>query len=158
MTAIALQHRDQILEKIAEGALLQSVADELGIVPSQISRHFAKDPHYLQAREIGAGLRLERSYSRIEELADLGVNEEGEIVGLTQEQGNLARVRESALRAAQWFAEREFPDRWGGKPTIVINQGVSVDGLLEDLTAGLVDRMRTVAEVKAKGDDDAIPE
>ena len=151
MTAIAIQHRDEIIAKVASGEMLNKVASDLDIVPSNISKHLADDPEYKKAREIGAELRLHLAYSRIEDIADLGVSESGEIVGLTQEQGNLARVRESALRGAQWFAEREFPDRWGGKPTVVINQGVSVDGILDELTAGLVDRMRTVAEVPKAG-------
>lgn len=113
MTALAVINRESIIERVSQGHMLADIAHDLGVKPPNISKHLAKDPEYQAARELGAEIRLDRAYKRVEEIAQLGVDENGQINGITSEQGNLARVRESALKAAQWFAEREFPHRWG---------------------------------------------
>ena len=152
MTAIAIIHRDKILEKIAQGEMLDKVASDLGIKAPNISLHLASDPEYKQAREIGAELRLHKALTSVHELSELGTDETGRIVGITQEVSNLARVRDSALKAAQWFAEREFPHRWGAKQAeITINTGVSIDAALGQSALSLLDKLRTVA---TQGKDD----
>ena len=101
-TPVAIRHREQILSQVSEGVHLQSIADAIGTTPAAISQQLSKDPEYKKARESGAEVRLERQYQRIEEADDAL---------------NLARAREG-FRAAGWFAEREFPHRWGQKQQI----------------------------------------
>lgn len=99
MTAIAIQRREEIIQQVAQGRLLKQVAADLGITHAAISQQLAQDPEYRAAREIGAEARLENEYENIQAASD----------SLT-----LARARET-FRAASWFAEREFPARWGAK-------------------------------------------
>lgn len=102
MTALAILHREEIITQVAQGRLLKQVAADLGITHAAISQQLAQDPEYKTAREIGAEARLENEYERIEAAPD----------ALT-----LARARET-FRAASWFAEREFPARWGQKSQV----------------------------------------
>lgn len=144
MTAIALLRRDEIIAQVAEGKLLKSITQNLGCNVTQISKHLANDPEYQKAREIGAERRLERAYERLDECAEGEVVEDQKTGGkiLIENHGNLARAREAAWRAAAWFAEREFPDRWGGKSVqVTINVGAAVDsqlaGRAEEVLAAL---------------------
>ena len=102
MTAVAIRCREQIIQQVAQGALLKHIAAKLGVTPAAISQHLANDPEYIAAREAGALDRLETNYEAIEGADD---------------SLKLARARE-AFRAASWFAEREFPARWGQKAQV----------------------------------------
>lgn len=119
MTALALLNRDQIIAQIAQGEFLDRVADQLGIAAPNISKHLANDPEYQLAREVGAELRLHRAASKLQSIAE---KDEKEILELDRAAasalGNLARAREASFRAAAWFAEREFPHRWGQKQEV----------------------------------------
>lgn len=117
MTAIAILHRDEIIAQVAQGTMLNRIAENLGISAPNISKHLADDPEYLQARETGAELRLHLAYSRMEECAEgeTIVNEDG---SRDRVAGKLAHARDAAFKAAAWFAEREFPGRWGAKQEI----------------------------------------
>ncbi len=99
MTAVAILHRDEIIHQVREGVALRLIADGLNVTPAAISQHLASDPEYRQAREHGAEIRLEDKYQEIDAADDTL---------------KLARAREG-FRAAAWFAEREFPHRWGVK-------------------------------------------
>ena len=114
MTALALEQRDHILQELAAGKLVADVAKPLGIAPQNISKHLAHDPDYQAAREFGIEQRLSKARKAVLEIAELGV-QDGEIIGITKPQGTLARARVEALKAEMWFAEREFPHRWGDK-------------------------------------------
>ena len=133
MTAVAIIYRDEILQQIASGEMLQTIAKRLSIAPANISKHLADDPEYRKAREIGAELRLHLAFERMNECAEGEIiedQESGERV-LIETKGNLARAREAAFRAAAWFAEREFPHRWGQKQQITV--------VFVDLIAALTD-------------------
>ena len=114
MTALAVEHRDHILQELSTGKLVSDVAKPLGIAPQNISKQLAHDPDYQAARELGIENRLSKARLAVLEIAELGV-EDGVIVGITKPQGTLARARVEALKAEMWFAEREFPHRWGQK-------------------------------------------
>ena len=121
MTALAIQHRVQILERVANGELLDQIAQSYGIAAPNVSKHLAQDPEYRQARMLGAELRLERAYQAIEDVAALGTDQDGTIIGVNANMGNLARIRYDSLKAAQWFAEREFPERWGQRTQVSLS-------------------------------------
>ena len=111
MTAIAILYREEIIKQIAAGALLDAVAGNLAIAAPNISKHLATDPDYRQARKIGAQLRLERAYSRLDQCA--------ESAGAAAD-GNLVRACEAVWRASAWFAEREFPEAYGQRSTVQV--------------------------------------
>lgn len=114
MTALAIQQREHILQELATGKLVSDVAKPLGIAPQNISKQLAHDPDYQAAREHGVEQRLAKARQSVLEIAGLGIDEEtGEITGISPQIGTLARVRVDALKAEMWFAEREFPHRWG---------------------------------------------
>ncbi len=121
MAIIALDNRDAIIQQVAEGKMLTQIAGELGIKAPNISKYLAQDPEYQQAREIGAELRLSKQYANIEEIANKTIDE---YTSLSKEDAaalsNLARAREAAFKAATWFAEREFPDRWAQKKELKV--------------------------------------
>ena len=157
MTSTALVNKLVILERVAAGDQLIDIARDLGVAVPNISKHLAGDPDYVAAREVGAEARLIASRQALSQIADLGVGSDGTIIGITSEQANLARAREQRLKADQWFAEREFPHRWGKGPDVVIQTGVSVTEALGQDAATLLDKVRTVSVQSAKLQDDAIP-
>lgn len=114
MTAVAIQHREQIIEQVRQGRHLQLIADDYSVTPGAISQYLSQDPEYKAARENGAEIRLEHQYQKIDTADDAL---------------NLARAREG-FRAAAWFAEREFPHRWGAKQQIEHSGTVSLAVLL----------------------------
>ena len=131
MTAIALQHRDEIIKRVSSGEELHDIARDLQIKSPNISKHLASDQEYKEARELGVSVRLSKAKKAIEEIADLGVDgETGEIVGITQNQSNLARVRAERLKAEQWFAEREFPEKYAQKQQVNVNVTADVSDRL----------------------------
>jgi hypothetical protein len=117
VAAIAITHRNQIIKMMREGAHLSVVAADLGVTPGAISQYLSHDPDYRAAREIGAEIRLERQYEQILSADD---------------QLKLARAREG-FRAAAWFAEREFPQRWGQRSELTHQAGQSFTQLLEQV-------------------------
>lgn len=116
MTAIAIRYRAEIIRQVSTGELLLHIAEKLGCSPAAISQQLAKDPEYRQARETGAELRLEKQYQALVEADD---------------HLKVARARE-AFRAAAWFAEREFPERWAGKGLqVVVSQAIDPEDRIE---------------------------
>ena len=105
MAALAIVHREEIIEKLSQGKFLKNVAAELNTTPSVISDVLHSDPVYKKARKIGAEVRLSEQYQAIESAPDML---------------SVARAREG-FRAAAWFAEREFPETWGQKQEITHN-------------------------------------
>lgn len=103
MTAVAIQNRDLIIKRVQDGVMLKAIAAELSVTPGALSQHLANDPEYRAAREIGAEIRLEEQSVAIQEATS---------------KIKLARAREG-FRAAAWFAEREFPHRWGQQKTVL---------------------------------------
>lgn len=117
MTAIAILNREAIIEQVANGNLLDQVASGLDIAAPNISKHLAADPEYHQARQIGAQLRLERSYARLAKCDE---------DGMPAVDSNLVRAREAIWRASAWFAEREYPERYGQKVEAKIDASLTV--------------------------------
>ena len=107
MPAVAVIHRELVLERVASGAMLKSIAVELNVTPGAISNALCRDPEYIAAREIGAEVRLEEQY---------------EAIVSASEQTAISRAREG-FRAAAWFAEREFPHRWGQHTQVTVSTG-----------------------------------
>lgn len=93
-----------ILDQIAGGEFMADVAQTIGVPTQTVSWRLRKiaPEKYREAREIGCELRLEKSRQSLEVAGDAL---------------DLARARES-FRADAWFAEREFPARWGAKQQI----------------------------------------
>ena len=111
MTAIAIQRKQEILDSLSQGKFLRDVAAELGVSHAAISQYLSNDPEYIQARETGAEQRLIEQWNELKASAD----------PLT-----LARARET-WKAATWFAEREFPHRWGQKTETKVDATLQVE-------------------------------
>ena len=159
MTAVAIAEREAIIQHVAQGMMLDEVAQSLGIAAPNISKHLARDPEYQQAREIGAEIRLHQSRTALGKLANVSDD-----IGLHKGQGNLARVREARLRADQWFAEREFPHRWGQRQQIDVTVVVEVGDRLrraldrecgEDTTLRITDVMTSAIPATNQSGDQA---
>ncbi len=114
MTAIAILKRDEIIAKVAQGVMLKAIASDLGVTPGAISNALHADPEYRQARQIGAEVRLEEEYIGIKEAASMS---------------DISRAREG-FRAATWFAEREFPERWAQRTHVTVE---NITGRAEQL-------------------------
>lgn len=108
MTSVAIARKAEILELVQQGAMLKSVATMLGVTPAAISNQLHADPDYRKAREIGAEVRLEEQFEEIQ-------NATGK--------DSVSRAREG-FKAAAWFAEREFPGRWGQRTTVDVNVNI----------------------------------
>lgn len=95
----------RIIERIANGELVPEIAEDIGCTHAAIvyacNQH---DPQQYQAA------RLTRSEVRLDK-AEHGI--QVAVDGLS-----LARARE-LFNAVRWRAEREHPDRWGQRQTIV---------------------------------------
>ena len=111
--AVAIRYRDLILKDLQDGKFVRDIADELNVTIPAISQYLANDPEYVAARESGAERRLAEQYRALEGAA---------------EPLSLARARET-FRAASWFAEREFPHRWGQKSEVTHRDGDLGDAL-----------------------------
>jgi hypothetical protein len=128
---IALQNRDVILNGLMDGKHVDVVAAELGIAPSNISKHLANDGEYKLARELGTERRLNHKREIVAKIRQAGFDSEGNPVGLSQEQSNLARVCAKELDDEKWFAEREHPHRWGAKQQMEVNHTITLDQTLK---------------------------
>ena len=118
MTAIAIQHRDEIINRVANGEYLASIAKSFGLAGKgqAISNALAKDDEYHAARMLGLEAKLAGRESELEE----------------SDAKDVPRARE-LLSHARWRAERECPERWGPKQQIaqVVVQ-VTADELMGD--------------------------
>lgn len=90
MTALAIIHKDSILEQIRAGVRLSEIGRALGISAPAISQVLTNDPEYQQALQSFHDSRLDKAEGLIEE---------------AQDQLNLARARE-VWKAYSWRAER----------------------------------------------------
>ena len=104
MPALAIVHREQIIQRIAAGETRSKIAADLGISGPAISQQLANDPEYRAAREQGTEQRLDEAEEMIASSSD----------GLT-----LARARDW-WRAVSWRAEREYAHRWGQRPSTAV--------------------------------------
>lgn len=121
MTAIAIRERETIISRIAHGEDLRQIAQSMSVTPAAISQYLASDPEYVQARQHGISQKIEECEQEIKTADDAL---------------NLARARER-FRVVSWRAEREFPERWGQRTHVVVDDAQSYRDVL-----------RTVAEVR----------
>ena len=111
MTAIAITHREAIIERIGKGEYVKDIASDLGVSSAAISQVLKDDPEYLQAREDGMALRLDNAHQLMADITeDRAISKED-----AQDYLNLVRIREIGLKRLEWRAEREFASRWGTK-------------------------------------------
>lgn len=130
MTAIAILHRERIIEEVAKGRYLSEIARDLGLKGKgqSISDYLAHDPEYKEARVFGLEAKLVQRESDVE----------------AAHKDDVPRARE-LLSHARWRAEREAREIWGKGPDVVINTGLTIDQALGDNALTLLDKMRTVS-------------
>ena len=129
----ALVHKDQIIQRVANGERITDIARTLGYAShSMISGTLSNDPGYRQAIIDSAWAKLEQREEQMEQAT---------------EQTDITRQRE-LLSHARWMAERLNRDQFSPKPdiSIQINQLVSLDQAVAGAASELLDRLRTVAE------------
>lgn len=116
MPAIAILHRDTILQRLAAGEYQQAIASDLGVSPQAISNQLASDPDYQAAISASLDARLDQREIELEQATDgLGV----------------ARARE-LLSHARWRAERLNPARYGQRPTTAVQINMGAQGMSDD--------------------------
>lgn len=97
---------DEIIERIANGAIPARIAQELGVTKAAIYYQISDHPLYRKARQSGMATRLDE--------AEISIMD-------SRDQLSLSRARET-FRATAWRAEREHPSVWGNQQnTIQIN-------------------------------------
>ena len=106
--AVAKIPKETMLQRIANGELPATIADQLGVDKSAISHYYQADPEYLKARELGMEVRLDQGEQAIEDAGD---------------DLNLARAREIVQRRREWRAETEFKHRWSRATQVTIEIG-----------------------------------
>ena len=120
MAAIALQHREEILQSLASGKRLSHSAEQYRVTPQAISRALKDDPDYQAALETGHAVRLDAAEEMIEGAA-LPVD--------------VARAG-TLWRAVSWRASVEASHRWGAKQQLTVEHVLRVEQRLErDLSA-----------------------
>ena len=103
MTAIAIIHKAEILEKVRAGMILREIAPEYGISPQAIHQAIGKDPEYREAM-------LDQAESMIEQ-AKVDTWEAREAI-------DIARAREVAKFAFR-YAEAVNPAKWSPKREVL---------------------------------------
>lgn len=96
-TALAIIHKDDILQRLSNGEQLVSIARSMSITPAAISQQLADDPAYQAAREDCLDARMIMREGMVEDAPDML---------------NLARAKE-LLRHSEFRASTEAPKRWG---------------------------------------------
>ena len=122
MTAIAIIHRNYIIEQLTQGRLLSEVAEPFGITKHAISKVLKSDPEYREAIEFGFHKRLDEA----ERAFDSAI-----------EQVDVARAR-ARFQSVAWRAEREFPETWGQRVEMIGHVDVRVAIYDARQRAGLV--------------------
>ena len=110
MTAVAIQHREEIIEQLALGKLLSDIAPSLCVSPNALSKALKSDPEYRDAIAAGFHKRLDDAEASIEGAA---------------EQVDVARAR-ARFQSVAWRAEREFPDRWASQSHVSVDVSFSI--------------------------------
>lgn len=132
MTAIAIQHREEILQDLAQGKRLYEIAPKLGISsPNSISKVLKDDPAYRDAIESGWERKLDTVEQKIESAVD---------------QVDVSRAR-ALWSAYSWRAGVEVPHRWGQKQQVLNLTVVSADQAFTEAAGNLLDQLRTVAHI-----------
>ena len=128
--ALAITHRESIIERVARGDRLADIARDIGLAGKgqAISNALAQDHEYQAAREWGLASRLDQREEEME----------------TCSPQDVPRARE-LLSHARWRAERECPKRWGTKQQVeVTDSRLVLDDRLGDIADQVISRMRIV--------------
>lgn len=99
MTALAIQHRETILEQLASGRLLKQIAKDLGVSKQAIQAPLANDPEYKAALEAQADALIQDAMVETWE---------------AREALDIARAREMRTAAFR-YAESVDAKRWSVK-------------------------------------------
>jgi len=119
MTAIAIIHRDAILEDIRAGKRLSDIAPKLGVSVNAVSKALKDDPDYREAMELSFERRLDAAEDAIQ---------------AAPEQVDVSRAR-AFHDALKWRAGVEVPQRWGQRNHLTI-----------EYAGDLADRLRRANE------------
>ena len=126
MTAVAIRHREKILDRLAEGERLGDIAPDLGVSSANsISKVLKNDPEYRNAIEAGFHKRLDLAEDAIKNSTD-----------------NVDVVRARArFQSVAWRAEREFPETWGQRQTLMVDHRITIDEAISRDAAELLPRV-----------------
>ena len=97
---IAVQHRESILQQVADGVRLKDIAKQYGVTKSAITHALSDDPEYIAAKEQFHSARLDQA----EEM----------ILAATEDSTSQARAR-NYWSAVSWRASKEQRDVYGDK-------------------------------------------
>lgn len=105
MTAIAVQHREEIIRRVANGEVLRDIAADLGCKKQAIHPYLRDDPEYIAALPQQALAMIEEAKTE---------------TWAAREPVDIARAREIS-RFAFRYAESIDPERWGQKREITLH-------------------------------------
>lgn len=135
MTAVAIQHRAEIIERMAKGEPITAIAKALGYAGhSGIIERLGDDPEYKAALRSGIIGKLEKREGELEVAPD-----------------NVTVTRADRLLGhARWWAEKLDPDRFATKQAnITINNNVlAIGDSLVGQASELLDKLRVVNVVE----------
>ena len=117
MTAIAITHKAEILERVANGERLCDIAKTYNIGAAAISNILTNDPEYQAVRETAALARIEKWEQELED-----INEDSSSVMMQRADRMLAHAR--------WRAEKEHR-QYAAKQDA---QGVTIQVIINDPT------------------------
>lgn len=101
MQLAVLNHRDVILQRLAQGERIKDIAKDLGVHRTSISTAFANDPEYQKARIEAVEARLEDAEENLDAAQD------GLSVGKAREQLSHARWRAECLAPSIYGRQRQ---------------------------------------------------
>ena len=114
---IALTHKEEILQRVAEGERLSDIAETYGVSAMAISKQLTNDPEYQAVREIAALKRIEHW--------------EKELEAITPESNAVMMQRADRMLAhSRWRAEKEHR-MYAAKQE---NQGTTIQVIITDPT------------------------
>jgi hypothetical protein len=129
--SVADKHRDEILERMANGEAVSSIARSLGYAThAGIGNRLRDDPDYQAALKHGVVGRLEKREQELEAAQD-----------------NVSVTRaDRLLNHARWWAERIDRNTFAQKPDIAININNigSLDGAMGMQAADLLSKVKSV--------------
>ena len=137
MTAIAIQRKSEILERVCQGEILREIAADMGVSKQSLHRYLKDDPDYESAKKEQAAAMIEEA--KVETWS-------------AKEPADIARAREITKFAFR-YAESVDPRKWGQKQEVSVNHSVSVDAGLVGLAGDLLRRRADVVDVEALVDE-----
>lgn len=130
--ALANLDHDAVIDRIASGEIMRTIAAELGVIKQSLRERLMKHPRYQQAIASQAESMVEQAVAEMmdpELPADVPV---------------IARARARVDTAFKWAAARD-PANWGQKQQTITINVLQADAALLVQAGALLDRLRTVA-------------